>query len=1177
MRLRRTVLVAGLLAVLVTTASSLPAQNSSAKEELLAAFRKGEALKKDGDWPEAAKQYEKAVALAPEVYGARHLETAVLLNRLEQVYWQLGEYGKAEPLSRRSLAIREEKLGKDHPLVAESLNNLALLYKDTGRYAEAEPLYRRSLAIREEKLGKNHPDVATSLNNLAALYEAQGQYAKAEPLYQRGLQIYEEKPGKTQPLVANTLNNLARLYEVMALYAKAEPLAQRGLEIREEKLGKDHPDVAHSLDTLAQLEQQQGRYARAEALYRRGLKIREEKLGKDSPAVATSLNNLGWLYYVQGQYDEAEPLYQRGLEIREAKLGKDHPAVASSLDNLGLLYQQTGRYPEAESLYRRSLRIREDRQGKDHPALATSLNNLANLYQQEGRYDRAEPLYRRALEVRETRLGKDHPAVASSLDSLANLYREMGQYAKAEPLYRRALEIREASLGKDHPAVAQSLNDLAVLYRRQRQYAKAEPLYQRALRIREDRLGKDHPVVAESLNNLGVVDYQLGHYAEAEPLLQRSLQIYEDRLGKDHPYVATPLNNLALLYRATDRAARAEPLYRRALRLIETKQGPDHPTAALALYNLTAVDADLGRWLDAVEATDRSRRIERTHISRVLPVLAEQEQLTFLRAVDGPKFHAALSLGLLRRQDPQTAALSAGWVLNGKAVTQQALAERALLARDSGDAAVAALGRQLGEVRSRLAALTLAAPKPGEESGRRRQLERLAQQEQELARRLGQRTGRASRDNPWVELAEVRKALPGDGVLVEIARVRLFDFKARGKEDVWRPPHYAAWIIPPAGGGDVRVIDLGPADRIEKAVVAVRQALHEAPTRIRDDGEPDAEQRLRPLLRELAGLVLEPLLEHIGGAKQWFLSPDGSLWLVPWAALPLSDGRYAVEQSQVRYLVSGRDLVQSGAEPAKGRALVLANPDYDLAPAGEGGAGTRSLVSGLPRVPPLPGTAAEAEASAPQLARYTGAQPRLYLGKEARKGVFQAAQRPRVVVLSTHGFFLEDQQVEPAAQGGLIAERSAPSPEGRSLENPLLRCGLLLAGCNQREHKVGADDGVLTGLEIVGTDLRGCELVVLSACETGLGKVRNGEGVAGLRQAFQLAGARSVVATLWEIEDRDTARLMADFFAGLAAGRGQADALREAQLALIRRHRTRGDGAAHPFFWAAFTLTGQGP
>jgi len=322
---------------------------------------------------------------------------------------------------------------------------------------------------------------------------------------------------------------------------------------------------------------------------------------------------------------------------------------------------------------------------------------------------------------------------------------------------------------------------------------------------------------------------------------------------------------------------------------------------------------------------------------------------------------------------------------------------------------------------------------------------------------------------------------------------------------------------------------------------------------------------------------------------------------MPWEALPLDDKTYVIEKHTLRYLVSGRDLVTPAAQ-GKGKrdeSVIIADPDFDIDPkeatvltakllgkqrplsidetlvAVANPYGTRSA-SAIGRVDRLPGTAAEAVAVKPKLQAYGGEEPWVYRGKNALEGVFKSFRSPKVVVLSTHGFFLEDQEFKDRDRPGLDNDKKPVlTKDGKLPENPLLRCGLLLAGCHQAAAaKPGQEDGVLTGLEIVGCDLRGTELVVLSACETGLGQVRNGEGVAGLRQAFQLAGAQTVVASLWQVSDRDTALLMSDFFDGLAKGKSKAEALREAQLARIKAHRDR-DGAAPPFFWAAFTVTGK--
>jgi CHAT domain-containing protein/tetratricopeptide (TPR) repeat protein len=1095
----------------------------------------------------------------------------------------------------------DSDVSSDELREAKALSEKVVELYGEGKYPEATEIAKRALKIREKALGPEHPDTGTIINNLALLYETQGDYAAAEPLYQRALVISEKTQGPDHPETATSLNNLAVLYNTQANYDAAEPLFLRALKIQEKALGPDDSETATTVNNLAQLYQAQGRYADAEPLFQRALRICEATNGPDHLDTATFLSNLSVLYIRQANYAAAEPLCRRALEIREKSLEPDHPHIAISVNNLAFILNAQADYDGAEPLYRRALEIREKTLGAEHPETSNSLNNLAFLYRAQHNYAAAEPLYQRALAIREASLGPEHPGTATSLNNLATLYRTQANYAAAEPLFQRALRITEKVLGAEHPDTATILNNLAHCYLEQADFTAAEPLFKRAVEIWKTSSGPDHPHTATGLNNLAELNRAKGNFAASAELHQQVLKIREAVLDSDHPDIAQSLNNLAEFYRTQRDFKAAEPLYRRAIEILEKSPGADHPLTATGLINLSMLQEAKGETSKARDTADRARQSIRRHVTHQLPMLSEKEQELFLTAHHTPGFEVALSLGLHHSDDPVSARMSAEWLVNGKAVGQEALAQRNLLTRDTEDPELADRVRELLRVRTKLADVAMSAVEADQRQRRLSEIEKLSAKEQRLSRELGLLRGGITTGRDWIALDELCRKVPAGTALIDIARFDVFDFSARTDESKWKSAHYAAWItVSPDDDSSTTVLgDLGLADEIDEILERVRRGLQSASGStgtIAEDGEEAATAVVMQNLNALTERIWKPLEKHLGDCKKIVLSPDGSLWLAPWNALPIgaSSDRFLLEDYEIRFAVSGRDLVSEPAQRTASASVILANPTFDQnatekasaikaifreqAPEDEMTTRSFSAKNLLAKVPQLPNTGIEALAIQPNIETYAGIKPVLYSEGYALESIAKKLRGPRIATFATHGFFLPFQEIRRRDRERVFGSESdraaALDVTGKPIENPLLRCGILLAGCNNRDAAVGNDDGILTGMEIVSIDFRGTELVVLSACETGIGDVKNGEGVAGLRQAFQLAGAEAVVSTLWQVPDRDSALLMSKFFEELAAGKTRSEALRSAQLERIEKRRERY-GAAHPFFWAAFTLTGQ--
>ena len=960
-----------------------------------------------------------------------------------------------------------------------------------------------------------------------------------------------------------------------AKYDEAIEPCQRALAIVEKAFGGEHPNVASVLGQFAMLYQAKGKYAKAEPLYQRALAIYEKALGSEHQMVATALNNLGLLYEDKGDYTKAGPLLQRGLAIREKVLGGEHPDVASSLNDLADLYQAKGEYAKAEPLFQRALAIRERALGGEHPDVAQSLTNLADLYKDKGDYTNAEPLYQRALAIDEKALGSDHPDVVSSLDGLAALYQAKGDYPKAEPLLQRAVAIYEKALGGEHPYIATSLNNLAMLYQRKGQHAKAEPLFQRALAINEKALGSEHPYVANLLNNLAGTHQLTGEYAKAEPLFQRALAFYEKVFGNEHPLVAAALHNLAGVYQAEGDYTKAESFYQRALAIDEKALGSENPNVAADLSSLAGVYLAKEDYPRSIEFQMRAEEVYESNIDAILAAGSEKQKQLYLDTLKGTTYSSVSLHAHSTPSNRPAARLALTTILRRKGRALDVMTDQvAGLRRRAAPDDVRQLDA-LAAVQSQLATLQLSNDTHLSPAERRTHVTELETQIEKLQDDIGRRYAEFRARTQGVTLDSVRAAIPADAALVEIFAYQPFNAKAKLLYERLGTARYVAYVLKPTNDAP-DFVDLGETASIDADVKLWRGALLDSK---RED--------VRALGRRVDERVMRPVRKLLGTTKRLFISPDGALNLIPFAALVDENDKYLLETYSLNYLTSGRDLlrlkVTSETRPG---AYIFANPTYNLMGQRIAACERRNYARELSLdtesatlkreivyrgidftkvcYPPLKGTAEEAKIISAIMPGAT-----VLTEKSATEAALKSVDAPSILHIATHGFFLADQpQAEPKTRQFERLEASSPTVQA---ENPLLRSGLIMAGANQKSS--GADeDGVLTAAEAAGLDLWGTKLIVLSACETGLGDVVNGAGVYGLRRALVLAGSETQVMSLWQVDDAATRDLMSDYYTRLERNEGRTEAMRHAQLKMLQG---RAQGRAHPFYWAAFISSGD--
>jgi CHAT domain-containing protein/tetratricopeptide (TPR) repeat protein len=933
----------------------------------------------------------------------------------------------------------------------------------------------------------------------------------------------------------------------------------------------------------------------AESLDRRALAIREELLGPEHPDVAFSLNNLGYLKWELGNYEAARPLMERAIAIKEKVYGAEHPGVGASLLNLGILLITLGEQDRAEETLLRAISLCER---ASHWCLSYALCNYAILLQDRGDLISARQYNQRALEILERTEGTESDRFARTLNILGDINVELGEFEEARACLQRSLTIRER-LGADHAGVVDPLESLAALSARMGNLDEATQLAKRALAIKEQSLGKDHPDVASSLETLGKILRQSEDYAQARVAFERALEIREKTLGSDSPAVNLSLVLLADLNVDTGNCAEALPVYRKAVTVTESLHGPDHPEVEDCTRKIAACLARTGLNAEAFENAFRAEEISRGHLRLTLTGLAERVGLQYAASRESG-LDLAFSLLI---DDPASGSAERGFdaLIRSRALVLDEMAERRRWVSVGADSDVERLAEQLAGARNRLAFLTVQGPADPEHLETYRRLLKQARAdrdraEQELADRS--RTFRLQQERRRTGLIEIKAALPVDSGLVGFARFERLVFDRSGgggTAPFQRVPSYLAFVLTRRKGGP-NLVSLGSAEEIEGLVQRLQDQIFqqaEAP----GWGDKSAESTYRQESELLRRRIWDPIKPYLTDVERLFVVPDGALHLVNLAALPVGVAGYLIEQGpQIHYLSAERDLVAGSSVSTGEGFLALGNPDFNepklfaaLAPEGEApvagtaaGAGDtagtvyRGRRSACERLQAL--TFEELNASGKEVHEVITLWRK---GKKTRQQATPESVRQSVAHLS-RGKASETafksmapgrQNLHVATHGFFLGGRCPSAAEG---ESPLLLTGLAMAGANHRQAAgPDEDDGILTAEEIAALDLNGVEWAVLSACETGLGEVRAGEGVLGLRRAFSVAGARTLIMSLWRVEDEPTRDWMKVIYERrYVDGLGTAEAVHQASLELLQRRRQAGL-STHPFYWAGFVAAGD--
>ncbi|HEX5170269.1 MAG TPA: CHAT domain-containing tetratricopeptide repeat protein [Cyclobacteriaceae bacterium] len=831
---------------------------------------------------------------------------------------------------------------------------------------------------------------------------------------------------------------------------------------------------------------------------------------------------MGELAYASGKFTYADNKYKTAKALYEKSGLTDDLGYIKVIAGQGLLYATMGRFTQAEAFTLEALDLRKEKLGASNIGVASSLNNYGVLRYNLARYNEAEQDLAQALSILDQNNAGEIMPYAIVLNNQAMLFQTVGRYAEAEDVLKKAISIAEKLQSKKSRNHLKFLSNLALLYQQMGQYSQAESIYLGM----EKRLGKNDPDYASMLNNLAALYMITGKEDKAEEPLKKSMAIYKSNFGEENPAYAKSTSDLGNFYRYKSRYTEAQPLLEKALSIREKTLGVNHPLYVQSQEDIAILFWKQKSWDVAYmrfrEVMDKSVDF----VNRYFPPMSEAEKTKYWDVL-APRFQRFENFAIechLENQHVLEDLLDYQLATKALLLNSTNRIKQAIFA--SGNAELIRDYVSWLDQKERLARLY--AYSKEELKTQKINLDSMERAANMMERKLSERSAEfsAGYSAQKISYKQVQGLLNETDALVEIIRVR--NFGQAFTDDV----KYAALVLTRKSEIPKLVIFPNGQQLETRYAKFYKNAIQQ-----KIDDEYSYDQYWAALEPELTG------------KKLIYISPDGVYNQINLNTLRRSGGDYFINRFDLVILGNSKDLIdikKRKASTSKKIALLAGFPDY-----------------GGTAVSPLPGTKTEIEGIG-KILKASGYQVTSFLATTATEANIKNAKAPSVMHIATHGYFLQDATHHSGTAFGVNLENAN--------DNALLRSGLLFAGgaktaAGAMPNLVSNDNGVLTAYEAMNLNLQGTDLVVLSACETGLGDVKAGEGVYGLQRAFLVAGAEAIIMSLWKVDDAATQTLMTNFYTNWLKLRDKQKAFKQAQLQLMTKYK-------EPYYWGAFVMMG---